>query len=181
MIGRRTSEGPRHGQPNQRAHPSAPRRAAVPAPNALPDPAHAIAHDAALGPADGPAPRARVLIADDEPTITHVMALIIEGRGQVALVAEDGREALELARAHHPHLVITDLMMPHLDGAGLVAALRAEAKSSGRQPIPVILMSGARTAALTAVPADAVLIKPFHVEDVLALLDRFLGPVPPRT
>jgi CheY-like chemotaxis protein len=117
-----------------------------------------------------------VLIVDDEPAITNVMALVVEQRGCVPLVAADGQEALELAHAQHPDLVITDLMMPRLDGAGLLAELRAEARADGRGPIPVILMTGARAAVVANVPADAVLVKPFHVEALLALLDRFLGP-----
>ncbi len=125
------------------------------------------------------APPCRVLIVDDEPAIAHVMALVVEQRGCVPLVAADGQEALDLAHVQPPDLVITDLMMPRLDGAGLLAELRAESRAEGREPIPAILMTGARAAVLADVPADAVLVKPFRIEALLALLDRFLGPARP--
>jgi CheY-like chemotaxis protein len=122
----------------------------------------------------------RVLIVDDEPTITEALARVVEERGYVAVVAADGQEALEVARAQRPALVITDLVMPRLDGAGLLASLRTQAEADGQRPIPAIAMTGLRSKVPAGKAADAVLFKPFRVEDVLALLDRFLGPRAPR-
>jgi CheY-like chemotaxis protein len=77
-------------------------------------------------------------------------------------------------RAEQPALLITDLMMPHLSGAELIAALRSDAVASGRNPVPVILMTAAGPAQARAAGADAVLRKPFELRELDALLRRFL-------
>jgi DNA-binding response OmpR family regulator len=117
---------------------------------------------------------ARVLIAEDEPAIAEVLALVIAQAGYIPFVATDGQTALALARTSRPALVITDLKMPHLDGAGLIVALRVEAAAEGRSAPPIILMSAFRQMLGEAMGADATLAKPFHLTDVLQLLEHFL-------
>jgi two-component system chemotaxis response regulator CheY len=119
-----------------------------------------------------------VLIVDDERPIADLLAEVVMAAGYRAVVAADGRQALALARERWPALVITDLMMPVLDGAELVAALRAEAATGGQAPPPVILMTAAGSAAARQVRADALLAKPFEVADVLQLVGRFLDRAP---
>ncbi len=118
-----------------------------------------------------------VLIAEDEVPIAEVVASVVADAGYTPLIAQNGRQALELARAHHPALVITDLMMPHVTGADLIAALHAEAAASGRAAVPVILMTAASLARARAAQADAVLCKPFDLTQLDELLRRFLRPV----
>ena len=113
-----------------------------------------------------------VLIADDESFIAAVLAAVVREKGYTAVVARNGQEALELARARRPALVITDLMMPHLDGAGLISALRRD----GAVGLPVILITASALARAGTLGADAILAKPFAIDDVDALLDRYLGP-----
>lgn len=120
-----------------------------------------------------------VLIAEDEEPIAQVLAMIVEDYGYATLVAVHGRQALDLARARRPALIITDLMMPQMTGAELVMAIREDAAERGYQPPPVVLMSAAGSQYTDAVGADALLPKPFDIRQVEALLDRFLG-APPR-
>src|SRR5690242_11063438 len=101
-----------------------------------------------------------VLIAEDEPAIAAVLVAIVEDLGYTPLLARDGREALVLARRRRPMLLITDLMMPELDGVGLIAALRAE-RGAG---LPVVLVTAAPPARARAAGADAVLPKPFDID-----------------
>jgi CheY-like chemotaxis protein len=115
-----------------------------------------------------------VLIAEDEEPIAEVVATVVEDAGYRPLLAAHGQEALELARAQQPALLITDLMMPHLSGAELIAALRSDAAASGRAPLPVILMTAAGPAQARAAGADAVLRKPFELLELDALIRRFL-------
>ncbi|MGH2346730.1 MAG: response regulator transcription factor, partial [Chloroflexota bacterium] len=75
-----------------------------------------------------------VLIVEDEHPIALVVAEVVADAGHLAYIAHHGLDALELAREHWPALVITDLMLPHLDGEGLIAALRAEAGPDRRMP-----------------------------------------------
>ena len=113
--------------------------------------------------------------------MTEMLAFLVQEAGFRPLVASHGKQALELARADPPALVITDLMMPHLNGTKLIAALREDAAVGGYPPPLIILIilitaAGARTA--MASRADAVLAKPFAIAEIEALLRRFLGPPP---
>lgn len=120
-----------------------------------------------------------VLIVEDEPPIAEALALIIEDSRYATITAMHGREALELARTYHPALVFTDLMMPHLNGADLITALRADAEAAGETPPPIVLMTAAGAAYTREAQADAVLRKPFDIAEIEALLQRFLGPPHP--
>jgi len=116
-----------------------------------------------------------VLIAEDEEPIADVVSTVVEDAGYTPLVAVHGREALDLARAQHPALLITDLMMPYLSGAELIAQLQADAASGGRALMPIILMTAASLSLARAAGADAVLRKPFDLAQLEDLLERFLG------
>ncbi|HEV8192449.1 MAG TPA: response regulator, partial [Ktedonobacterales bacterium] len=107
-----------------------------------------------------------VLIAEDEEPIADALAIIVEEAGYTPLTASHGAAALQLARTHHPALLITDLMMPYLDGEKLIQALEADARLHGRARIPVILTTAVGGRRLEDVKADALLKKPFDVEDV---------------
>jgi DNA-binding response OmpR family regulator len=113
-----------------------------------------------------------VLIVEDERSIAVVVAEVVADAGHSPTVARHGRDALDLARKQWPALVITDLMLPHLDGAGLIAALRAEA--TGRAMPPVILMTAAGMHYARTAGADAILHKPFDLSELDALLHTFL-------
>ena len=115
-----------------------------------------------------------VLVAEDEEPIADALAMIIDEAGYAPLVAPHGRAALKLARAHRPALIITDLMMPYLDGEKLIEALEEDARQESRPHIPIILMTAVGGRQLETIRADALLRKPFAVEDVEALLRRFL-------
>ncbi|HVA89663.1 MAG TPA: response regulator [Chloroflexota bacterium] len=122
---------------------------------------------------DGMPPRL-VLIVEDERSIASVVAEVVADAGHLPSVARHGRDALKLALEQWPALVITDLMVPHLDGAGLIAALRAEVTEERGMP-PVILMTAAGMHYASAAGADAILHKPFDLSELEALLSRFLG------
>lgn len=117
-----------------------------------------------------------VLIAEDEEPIAYALADLIEGAGYRTLVAQHGERALELARKHHPALIITDLMMPYMSGREVIATLRAQ-KATPEHPIPpIILMSAAGHTQTRDAGADAVLNKPFDLEEIETLLYQFLPP-----
>ncbi|MGZ3638275.1 MAG: response regulator, partial [Ktedonobacterales bacterium] len=92
-----------------------------------------------------------------------------------------GKQALELARLRHPALVITDLMMPQMDGTQLIANLRADAEANGHAPPPIILMTAAGMKRAQEADANALLRKPFELDELEELLFRFLGPPPLST
>ncbi len=119
-----------------------------------------------------------VLIAEDEEPIAEAIALLVEDCGYTPLIANNGRQALELARTRRPALVITDLMMPYLNGDELIAALRSDASKDGHQSAPTILLSAAGLRRMQSAHADVLLPKPFDLDELEALLRRFLGSPP---
>ncbi len=121
----------------------------------------------ALGPA-------LVLIAEDEEPLAETVALAVREAGYTPLIALHGRQALELARARRPALLVLDLMLPYLDGATIITALREDARATGTMP-PIILMTGASLVQARAAGADVVLRKPFHLADLVRFLHRFLA------
>ncbi len=82
-----------------------------------------------------------ILIADDEEPIVEMLATFVADLGYTPLVAQNGQEALDLARQHEPALIITDLMMPIMNGADLILVLRREAAAQGRACPPIVLLT----------------------------------------
>lgn len=82
-----------------------------------------------------------VLVVDDETSIAHLLEELLESAGYHVLVAYSGREGLELARSERPALILTDCMMPGLDGPEFVRRVRSSAVTN---TIPVVMMSSVR-------------------------------------
>jgi DNA-binding response OmpR family regulator len=112
-----------------------------------------------------------VLIVEDEEPIAQALAMIVEDAGFAAVIAPNGRAAITAIHQQRPDLIFTDLMMPHLAGKELVAFLRA----NGYDAIPVVVMSAIEKAHMRVPGADALLPKPFAIDEVDGLLHEFLG------
>jgi CheY-like chemotaxis protein len=121
-----------------------------------------------------------VLIVDDDKPVADYVSAVVTEAGYTSVVATRGQQALELARKQWPALLITDLMLPFMNGNALIAALRAAAAADQRAAPPAILMTAATPRQAQMAEADAVLRKPFELTDLERLLLRFLGP-PPAT
>ncbi|MBP2229592.1 signal transduction histidine kinase [Azospirillum agricola] len=118
---------------------------------------------------------ARVLIADDNADMREYMQRLLGNRHAVK-VAGDGAAALELIRAWRPDLVLSDVMMPRLDGFGLLKAIRED---GALRDLPVILVSArageeASVEGLSA-GADDYLVKPFSARELIARVDGALA------
>ena len=105
---------------------------------------------------------AEILIVDDEPDVRFVLKLAFESAGHQIVEAHHGVAALERVEDSRPDLVVTDVMMPLLDGIELVRRLRSNPETAA---IPILLLSSNATA---ATGADAALAKPFRPHEVLA-------------
>jgi signal transduction histidine kinase/CheY-like chemotaxis protein len=140
-------------------------------PNAAPDPSPSALLNVASHANEGNATRSkrrRVLWADDNADMRGYVQRLLADHYDVVAVP-DGRAALSAAQEKHPDLVLTDIMMPGLDGFGLLRELRADART---RTIPVILLS-ARAGEESAVEgldagADDYLAKPFSAQELLA-------------
>ena len=134
------------------------------------DPTPAADPAGAAGPAttDSSTPRASVLIVDDNADLRHYMATLLSRTHDVR-TAVDGQAGLEAARAHPPDIVLSDVMMPRLDGFGLVRALRADKRTAS---LPVVLLSARAGEEATVegldAGADDYLVKPFSARELLA-------------
>ncbi|HWA72488.1 MAG TPA: ATP-binding protein [Polyangiaceae bacterium] len=111
---------------------------------------------------------AHILVADDNADMRDYVVRLLRERWQVTAVS-DGAEALASARQQPPDLVLTDVMMPELDGFGLLRALRTEPLT---RDLPVLMLSAragdeARSEGLEA-GADDYLVKPFSARELLA-------------
>src|SRR5579859_5801993 len=83
-------------------------------------------------------PVAWILVVDDDWSYRNMLRLILEGRGYVVLEAADGEEGLTLYEQHKPDVVITDMIMPGVEGAELIAEIRKRGDKVG-----IIAVSGA--------------------------------------
>jgi DNA-binding response OmpR family regulator len=118
-----------------------------------------------------------VLLVEDDPVILRLLEVNFEMEGFGVLVAHDGEEGVEVARAESPDLVISDIMMPRKSGLELVIDLRGNSITA---KIPIILLSAKAQAADVQAGleagADDYVTKPFEpldlVERVNALLAR---------
>src|SRR5690606_31523477 len=111
---------------------------------------------------------ARILLADDNTDMRDYVRRLLQDQYEVIAVA-DGQEALDWCRNGLPDLVITDIMMPRLDGVELLRALRSDPRT---ETVPVIMLSArageeSRLEGLHA-GADDYLVKPFHARELLA-------------
>ena len=115
-----------------------------------------------------------ILIVDDEESIVELLATFVTDQGYTPLVAQNGQQALDLAREHGPALIITDLMMPVINGADLIVALRAEAAAQGRSAPPIVLLTAGSRRAASQLSVEAVLLKPFDLTQLEQVIRRLL-------
>lgn len=109
-----------------------------------------------------------ILVVDDEPDLRFLLRRIFEGAGHTVVEAGNGADALTSLRRSPPDLVVTDVMMPVMDGLELVRRIRGDPMT---RDIPVVAVSGH---ADRASAADAVVAKPFAAKVVLAAVNTLL-------
>src|SRR6266496_698032 len=121
-----------------------------------------------------------VLVADDEPRITKLVAIALSEEGFRVVTANGGEQALQKAEEVRPDIVLLDIVMPDLDGIEVMRQLRE------RRPVPVILLTAKGSTADKAkgldLGADDYIAKPFHPDElaarVRAVLRRAAGLAP---
>ncbi len=110
----------------------------------------------------------KILIAEDEPSLRENLQWMLELEGFTVQVARDGREALALALQDVPDLVLTDVMMPHMEGYALIKALRADSSTS---TVPIVMLTAkadrSDVRAGMNLGADDYLTKPYRRDELL--------------
>ncbi len=117
----------------------------------------------------------RALIVEDEPGIAEILADLLGDEGYETLVSVDGA-ALEAVAEAPPALILLDVMMPGMDGPEVCRRLKADPRTAR---VPVVFLTAMPPAILAVrlvdCPHDGVLPKPFHLDEVLAVVRRHLG------
>ncbi len=119
----------------------------------------------------------KALVVDDLAYNVRTLRAVFQSAGYQVFVAGDGQEALDLARKQRPDFVLTDILMPRLDGFQLCRALKNDPALQG---IPVIFYTGSYTESAdrefgTALGAAAYLVKPLEPKELLAAVAKVLG------
>ncbi len=120
---------------------------------------------------------ARVLVIEDNDDFRDTLAAMLRSAGHDVQCAGNGREALDMLASPAYDLLITDILMPEVDGIELLTAMR---KMPSRLPVVAISGGGSMPASLalslsTSLGASAVLFKPFHTQELLEAVDLALG------
>jgi len=131
-----------------------------------------------LNPEPADVARPLVLVVDDEPDIQRVASRVIESLGYGLVLARDGEQGLELAKRYKPDLVITDALMPRLDGREMGRRIKDDPETKGAK---VVVMTALYTnvryknEGLKAYKVDDYLAKPITFDDLRKLLTKYLG------
>ncbi len=109
-----------------------------------------------------------ILIAEDSPTQAEKLRYFLEQHGYQVIAAKNGREALDLMTSHKPDLLISDIVMPEMDGYELCHCIRTD---QGWKDLPVIFLTilsdPADIMKSLECGADSFIIKPFKEEPLL--------------
>ena len=112
------------------------------------------------------AERLRVVLAEDDRDLAEVTQIALELEGLQVTVAYDGREALSLIERIRPDVVITDLIMPVLDGLQLIEKVRS--MPGPHAPVIAVSAVGSRLRAARDLGAVEALVKPVHPKELAA-------------
>lgn len=116
-----------------------------------------------------------ILIVDDEYLIADILGYALEDEGYMVVKAANARRGLEVLDRERPSLVITDFMMPMMDGVEFAEAIRSRPANAD---LPILLMSGAHGSIGRATPNlfEDVFDKPFDVDQIVNKVRALIGP-----
>jgi DNA-binding NarL/FixJ family response regulator len=119
--------------------------------------------------------RKRLLLIDDDPNLILLVKDYLEFRGYEVVTADNGKEALKLLSQEPPDMIICDIMMPEMDGYGLIENVRQDRRTGW---IPVLFLSAKgqsqdRIKGLN-LGADVYMVKPFEPEELVAQVESSL-------
>ncbi len=116
-----------------------------------------------------------ILVADDDPDILSIVSMSLEASGYMVHKATNGREAVDLAREHHPDLILMDMMMPVVSGYEAVSELNADQET---RDITIVGLSAKAMATdmerATDAGIDGYITKPFRIAQVLSVVESYL-------
>jgi CheY-like chemotaxis protein len=120
----------------------------------------------------------KVLVADDDREISDIIRNALEGSGYQVFVANDGNEALELAKLHKPDVAILDILMPGLDGVRVASYIKLDTETRNTA---VVLLTGYIDKENEKQVRDSLrgvlfLSKPFTIQELIDIVGNALKP-----
>jgi CheY-like chemotaxis protein len=117
----------------------------------------------------------KILVVDDEPDVVSVIEARLKGDGYQVIIACDGKESLEKAKAQKPDLILLDIKMPDMDGHKILKGLKEDDETKS---IPVIMLTA------SSEPVDVIkslsyegavdyIVKPFNTQDFLRKIRKY--------
>ncbi|NJL04990.1 MAG: response regulator [Chloroflexaceae bacterium] len=122
-----------------------------------------------------PAPHRPIVIIDDDPGLVSMLVIALQSAGFRVQTATNGEEGLKLLELVQPALVISDIMMPQMDGVEMFNQIKERLQDDG---IPIIVMTALNRKAWFATLEDegaAIVQKPFEVELLLRLIESLIA------
>lgn len=117
---------------------------------------------------------ARILFVDDDPHMLETLDKSVQLIGHQAIIAKTGKEALELAASQSPDLIMTDMMLPDMDGVKLLEQLRQDSATAS---IPVVILSASPEPDLAQISklagADSYLSKPVRLRILQEVIEQY--------
>jgi CheY-like chemotaxis protein len=118
----------------------------------------------------------KILVADDSPTVRHLIMKFLDGEGYEIVTTSDSANVVDLIDEINPDLVISDIMMPGMDGYTFLRHIR---KEKSRDSLPVIMMSTKKREIMqdlfVSYGITGYLQKPFEKEELVSLIEKALG------
>ena len=111
-----------------------------------------------------------VLIVDDDPAIRKMLVEVLQLEGYPTETASNGREAMDMLAKSGPRVVLLDLLMPVLDGRGVVYELNAVPEERAKHKV-ILISAWANLEAHADIDCDGKLVKPFTVTQVLNIIN----------
>lgn len=115
---------------------------------------------------------AKVLVAEDDASVRLTIEFVLMDEGFQVLLAEDGEQALNLARSELPDVILLDQIMPKLDGKQVLKALRAEEQT---RDIPVFVLTGMARGPAEDWPGAQFVGKPFSPDELVRMIRKRLA------
>ena len=114
----------------------------------------------------------KILIVEDDHNISELLQLYLNNEGYQTVIANDGGEGIDQFRKFQPDLVLLDIMLPVMDGWGVLRTIRQDAKT----PVIMLTAKGETTDKVTGLKqgADDYITKPFEMKEVLARVEAVL-------
>lgn len=115
-----------------------------------------------------------VLVAEDDASVRLTIEFVLSDEGFNVLLAEDGEQALQIASAELPDVILLDQIMPKLDGKQVLIALR---ENESTRAIPIFVLTGMPQGAPGDWPGAQFVGKPFSPDELVALIRKSLAEV----